>query len=95
MPRVRIGIILLLWLGPALLPAPPENHVSRKARAHRLETPPVADGLVNEPVWQQITPLTDFVQQEPDEGRPATERTEVRIGYDDRFLYLGIICHDS
>ena len=36
-----------------------------------------------------------FIQTEPTEGLPATERTEVRILYDDRAIYIGVICFDS
>ena len=40
---------------------------------------PVVDGLVTEAVWGTVTPHSTFTQQDPDEGAPATERTEVRI----------------
>ena len=40
-------------------------------------------------------PVADFVQTEPVEGQPATERTEVRILYDDKAIYVGVICFDS
>ena len=53
---------------------------------------PVIDGMLDERVWQQATPIDDFVQTEPTEGQPATERTEVRILYDDTALYIGVIC---
>jgi hypothetical protein len=47
------------------------------------------DGRLDEPVWQ-TTPLIDrFVQQRPRDGAPASERTEVRILYDDQNLYVG------
>ena len=39
--------------------------------------------------------MTGFVQTEPDEGEPATERTEVRILYDDKYIYIGVMCYDS
>jgi hypothetical protein len=64
-------------------------------RAVRLAEPPQLDGLVNEALWDQIPPAGDFTQQNPDEGAAATERTEVRIGFDDNNLYIGIICFDS
>jgi len=41
-----------------------------------------------------MEPATNFIQQEPDAGLPATEQTEVRIAFDDKDLYLGIICFD-
>ncbi|MBI1897583.1 MAG: carbohydrate binding family 9 domain-containing protein, partial [Acidobacteria bacterium] len=84
-----------LFLGTVLSGQPRENHARNTARAYRLDTRPVLDGLVNEPLWSGLEPATGFIQQEPQEGAPATERTEVRIGYDDQNLYFGVICFDS
>jgi hypothetical protein len=42
----------------------------------------VLDGRVDEELWQLAKPATDFVQIDPVNGSPATERTEVRIVYD-------------
>ena len=42
-----------------------------------------------------MQPATGFVQQEPNNGEPSTEQTEVRIAFDDDNLYLGVICLDS
>jgi hypothetical protein len=53
------------------------------------------DGKLSEPVWDQIPPITQFIQTNPVEGQPASERTEVRIFYDDRHLYFGFRCYDS
>jgi len=85
--------LLLLW--PLAAGAQPNNNDRPKARAYRMDQPPTIDGLVNEPAWQKLTPVTGFIQQEPDDGEPATEPTEARIGFDDDNLYLGIICFDS
>jgi len=40
-------------------------------------------------------PATDFTQQSPDVGKPTTERTEVRVLYDERNLYIGVRAWDS
>ena len=64
-------------------------------RAARIESPPELDGIVDEELWQGIEPATGFVQQNPDEGEPSAELTEVRVGFDDANLYFGIICYDS
>ena len=56
---------------------------------------PVIDGRVNEPVWQTVTPFTTFTQQDPIEGAPASEKTEVRIMVGKGHVYIGIICFDS
>ncbi len=72
-----------------------QDNARRQAHAARVEAPPVIDGVVDEEVWSRAEALTGFVQSEPLEGDPATERTEVRILYDDSTLYVGVICYDS
>lgn len=54
----------------------------------------VIDGRLDEPVWQKITPITSFIQTEPDEGKQVSERTEARIFYDSNNLYFGFHCYD-
>ena len=74
-------------------PAPPGPlpvaYATPVTRAPRL------DGSLDDPLWQQATPITDFRQREPYEGRPATEGTQVRILYTRDQIYFGITCHDS
>ena len=41
---------------------------------------PNIDGIViDDPAWKKIDATTGFIQQSPDEGKPATEKTEVKI----------------
>jgi hypothetical protein len=56
---------------------------------------PAIDGRVDEAEWARAQPYSAFVQQEPDEGQAATERTEIRFLIDQRNLYIAIICYDS
>ena len=56
---------------------------------------PVIDGRVDEASWSSVEPFSGFVQQEPDEGQPATERTEVRFILNRETLYIGIVNFDS
>ncbi|MBA3297994.1 MAG: carbohydrate binding family 9 domain-containing protein, partial [Acidobacteria bacterium] len=56
---------------------------------------PVIDGDLSEAAWQRATPSTGFVQQQPDEGRPATQRTDVRFLYDADTLYVGAMLFDD
>jgi hypothetical protein len=56
---------------------------------------PLLDGVLDDPAWALATPVSDFRQREPNEGDPATEKTEVRIVYTQSALYLGVICFDS
>lgn len=64
------------------------------ARAARAAEPPLVDGRPVEAVWSAAPVLTDFVQGEPLEGEPATERTEIRILYDDDALYIAAWLYD-
>ena len=55
----------------------------------------VVDGRLDEAAWRRAVPATDFVQQEPRNGEPPTERTEVRIVYTEKALYIGATCFDD
>ena len=67
----------------------------RKATATRTTEVPTIDGQLDDAAWRQATPIADFVQTEPSEGQPASEATEVRILYDDRAIYVGVMAFDS
>ncbi len=56
---------------------------------------PEIDGVLDDSVWGVAPVIDAFVQQEPNEGAPATERTEVRVLYDASNLYLGVLAFDS
>ncbi len=47
------------------------------------------DGRLDEEAWLRATPITDFVQKEPNEGAPPTDDMEVRFLYDEGALYVG------
>ena len=51
--------------------------------ARRAAGPIAVDGKLDEAVWLDAIPITDFVQSQPDPGMPPTERTVVRVLYDD------------
>ena len=53
------------------------------------------DGRLDEPVWEQAPNATDFTQNRPDPGTPATERTEVRVLYADEAIYVGARLYDN
>jgi hypothetical protein len=57
--------------------------------------PPTVDGHVTDEAWLGIEPYSTFTQQDPIEGAPASERTEVRVVFDKSTVYVGIICFDS
>ncbi|MGH9311118.1 MAG: DUF5916 domain-containing protein [Vicinamibacterales bacterium] len=64
-------------------------------RAVRVSEPPRVDGVLDEAMYRTLEPITGFIQQDPNEGEPATEQTLVWITFDDENLYVGARCRDS
>jgi hypothetical protein len=56
---------------------------------------PEINGRVDEAIWNRAEPFRAFIQQWPDDGQPASERTEIRFLLDRENLYIGVICFDS
>ncbi len=77
---------------------PPAEYVHDRhapaASAARIAAPIRVDGALNEAAWASATPITEFTQVQPSEGQPASERTDVRILYDDNALYIGARLYD-
>ena len=80
---------------PAAASATETNRERYKFPAVRVEEGPVIDGVLDDQAWGQAALIDEFVQQEPLEGAPATERTEVRVLYDGANLYIGVLAFDS
>ena len=72
-----------------------ENWERYSANAIHADQAPEIDGFLNDAVWQTAEVITDFIQQEPSEGDPASEPTELRLLYDERNLYIGVYAYDS
>jgi len=57
---------------------------------------PTLDGdVLNGPAWSSVTPTGDFLQQNPDTGHPASQRTEVYFATMAHTLYIGVVCYDD
>jgi uncharacterized protein DUF5916/cellulose/xylan binding protein with CBM9 domain len=67
----------------------------RSVRAVRVTTPPRIDGMLDDEVWKLAEPASGFIQRDPEEGKPASERSEIRILYDDEALYFSCIFYDA
>ena len=72
-----------------------QDHGTPTARATRAAGPIRLDGRPIEPAWAAAEPITTFTQTDPEEGRPASQPTEVRILYDDEALYIGAVLRDT
>src|SRR5262245_29540853 len=64
-------------------------------RATRLAQPLHVDGKLEEAVYTEVQPASGFIQQEPKEGVPASEKTEVWVFYDDSNVYVVGRCWES
>ncbi|MFQ5790324.1 MAG: DUF5916 domain-containing protein [Acidobacteriota bacterium] len=71
------------------------NREVYRVEARRADIVPHIDGILDEEIWRAAVVIDEFVQQEPNEGAPATERTEVRILYDSGRLFIGVHAFDS
>src|SRR4051794_28770367 len=67
----------------------------RRIQAVRAAMPMTLDGALDEAAWRDATIAGGFLQSEPNEGEAASERTDVRVVYDDQYLYVGVDAHDS
>ena len=85
--------------GAANAPVPPAV-VSRDergvtVRAARVAQPITLDGRLDDEAYRSTQAIEGFIQQEPKEGAPASERTEAWIFFDDRNLYVSARCWDT
>ena len=71
------------------------QNASRVGWATLVDEAPTIDGFIDDAVWARAEPFTGFVQQAPIVGNPATERTEIRILYDESAIFIGAILYDS
>ena len=84
---------LLLALAALALPAAVRAQTT--APAVRIDAEPVIDGALSEGAWSSLPVLGDFVQRIPQDGAPASLRTDVRVGYDDGAIYVGVRAFDD
>ncbi len=98
-PRTALAMSAVVIDGP---PPPIAPEVAARdgagrvtVRAIRLDEPLTLDGQLDERVYHTVEPITDFIQQEPDEGAPATEQTEVWIMFDHDTIYIAARCWNS
>ncbi len=68
---------------------------SYQLNIQRTDSAIVVDGVMEESAWQDADVATDFWLKYPQDGVRAKKRTEVRMTYDDRFLYIIAVCFDT
>src|SRR3954447_13710523 len=80
-------------VAPSVVTRDSDGHAT--VRAIRLTVPLVLDGRLDEEVYRAESSVSDFVQQVPREGAPATERTEAWVMFDGANIYVAARCWDS
>jgi hypothetical protein len=71
------------------------HHERYHVEAVRVDKAPRIDGALDEEIWQSAAVIDQFTQQEPNEGEPASERTEVRMLYDAGHLFIAVHAYDA
>ncbi|NOX90065.1 MAG: carbohydrate binding family 9 domain-containing protein [Calditrichaeota bacterium] len=95
MKRAEALITTALLLLTAIKPNFAQISLPNEIHAIKIEQPLKIDGDLSEPQWQKANRISNFTQRELNEGKPATERTEVAVLYDRENLYFGVWCFDS
>ncbi len=90
----HIGFIIVLILSSLFCTSLHATLVEpRVVNITRSNSPVTVDGLLDEAVWETAEVTTDFWQRFPYDSSHSKLSTEVRVTYDDKFLYVGAICH--
>ena len=84
----RVAACLLLATTPLAAQPQPPPPTFPTLEARKISAPPRIDGRLDDAVWAQAAPMDQFRQREPQEGAEASERTTVRVVYDDTHLYI-------
>ena len=103
-PRARLVVLLVASLLQArstgatpqladVISRDPDGRTT--VHATKLQTPIRIDGQLDESVYGSLPAITDFIQAEPHEGAPATEKTEVWIFFDGQQIYVAGRCWES
>ncbi|HEX2608709.1 MAG TPA: DUF5916 domain-containing protein, partial [Flavisolibacter sp.] len=84
-------IVSLSLIAPAFAQVP-----VKKLPAQRISAPIKVDGQLDEAIWKELTPVTNFVEWRPSAGKPedSTSRTVLYIAYDNTSIYVGGYVHE-
>ncbi len=93
---IRLLISLFLLFICTDLKSQSENREPKSFKAFPIKSGDIKlDGRLDDTFWSDITGISDFLVQEPVEGGEPTEKTTIKIAYDENYLYIGAIFYDS
>lgn len=81
-------------IAPAVIARDPQSGKAT-IRAVRTTAPMRIDAELDEAIYQSVPPISDFIQQEPRPGAPATEKTEAWLLFDDINVYVAVKAYES
>lgn len=85
--RLVLLILILVLIQTSILTAQNDPVIPQ-----RTATPVDPDGVLDEKIWQTLSPVTGFRQNFPTDTLLGEGQTEVRMAYDDNFLYVAVVC---
>ena len=83
-----VSAVILALVSPADAGQPAGHGSVRAVHAIRANSPIIVDGNLDDEAWLKAVPATEFTQKDPEEGKPVSERTELRVAYDSDALYI-------
>ena len=95
MHRAVLVLVSLLWASAAVAADSASPSPFPNVQIERVDSPISVDGQLNDAGWQKAAVVSNFTQKEPNQGAPGSQRTEVRVLYDDDAIYLGARMFDA
>ncbi|HEX8528691.1 MAG TPA: DUF5916 domain-containing protein [Cytophagales bacterium] len=92
---MRILLLLSLFCLPGLSLVAQKKNESYQLPLHRTAAPVRIDGETDDPAWQEAAVATDFYMVLPMDTSAAKVRTDVRMSYDGKHLYLLAVCYHA
>ena len=94
MKHVASAVVTLTFLAQAAFASiatsvKPVYHALRAAKA------PAIDGDLSDDAWKNAEEISDFTQHDPSEGKPATQKTVLKVVYTDEAIYFGVMMFDT
>ena len=94
--KIRSALLFVLFLLPTAAIAQERPASPPAMDAHALSSAPAIDGdVLGDNAWSGVTPATGFWQIQPDDGEPASQKTEVFVGFSNDSLYVGVVAYDD
>ena len=93
---IRLLIFIFLLFICTDLKSQSENREPKSFKAFPIKSKEIKlDGKLDDTFWSDVAGISDFLVQEPVEGGEPTEKTTIKVAYDENYLYIGAIFYDS